>query len=181
MESELFRSRKLFEVLVRENEGPVMLLINALVRDSALAEDMFQETMIVAWQKFDEYDTSRPLAPWLRGIAVNLIRNAQRKRKNDCIFVGDDVANYFQDVIQQVESQEGDSWRDKVGALSECIQQLAPRARMLIKERYEKGQNASEIAVSQSMAATTVRKQLERIRSQLGKCIMRRLAGVSGA
>ena len=97
------QSRKLFEVLVRENEGPVMLLINALVRDPALADDIFQETMIVAWNKFDTYDASRPLTPWLRGIAVNLIRNAQRKRQSDCIYVGDDVADYFQGAIAQVE------------------------------------------------------------------------------
>ena len=45
------------------------------------AEDIAQDVFLVAHAKLAEFDLSMPLGPWLRGIALNLLRNHQRKRR----------------------------------------------------------------------------------------------------
>ena len=30
--------------------------------------DLFQETMVVAWRRLDDFDHTRPFGPWLRGL-----------------------------------------------------------------------------------------------------------------
>ena len=52
------RDRKIFEVFVRENEGALMAYIRTFTRDAQIAEDLFQETMLIAWRKFDEFDST---------------------------------------------------------------------------------------------------------------------------
>jgi DNA-directed RNA polymerase specialized sigma24 family protein len=44
-------STKLFEILVRENADMLIAYIRSTARDDALADDIFQETMLTAWRR----------------------------------------------------------------------------------------------------------------------------------
>ena len=48
-------------VFVRENEA-LMAYIHPFTRDAQIAEDLFQETMLIAWRKFDEFDSRQSLS-----------------------------------------------------------------------------------------------------------------------
>ena len=61
--------KQVFEVLMRENADMLLAFLRASVRDKHAAEDIFQETMIVAWRRMDSFDRERSFAKWLRGIA----------------------------------------------------------------------------------------------------------------
>ncbi|MEY4534144.1 MAG: polymerase sigma factor SigW, partial [Planctomycetota bacterium] len=43
------------------------------VASSDVVDDLVQDTLAIAWTRRDEYDASRPLGPWLRGIAVKVV------------------------------------------------------------------------------------------------------------
>lgn len=168
------RDRKLFELFVRENEGALVTYLRSLVRDPGLVDDLFQETLITAWRRFDDFDTSRPLAPWLRGIALNLVRNARRKRAGDLMLVGDEVALFIDQAIAKVEAVEADHWADRIAVLKHCIDELTARSKALIQWRYTDKSNATEIAERLNESPSSVRKQLQRIRSTLMECIEQR-------
>jgi RNA polymerase sigma-70 factor (ECF subfamily) len=173
------RNRKLFELFVRENEGALVTYLRSLVRDPGLVDDLFQETLITAWRRFDDFDTSRPLAPWLRGIALNLVRNARRKRAGDLMLVGDEVAVFIDQAIAKVETIEADHWADRIVVLKHCIDRLTARSRSLVKWRYSDNNNATEIAERLNESPFAVRKQLQRIRETLLECIEHRLREAS--
>ncbi|MEM8947527.1 MAG: sigma-70 family RNA polymerase sigma factor [Planctomycetota bacterium] len=170
------RSQKLFETLVRENEGMLTSYLHAFVRDSGTVDDLFQETLITAWRRFDDFDQSQPLGPWLRGIAFNLTRNAARKRARDFLVVGDDVAEIVEGAIAQVETLPGDTWRDRLKALKQCVDNLPERSQRLIEERYEAGESAETISVRTGLQPATIRKRLQRLRQTLAECIESRVA-----
>ncbi|MFK7765883.1 MAG: sigma-70 family RNA polymerase sigma factor [Mariniblastus sp.] len=172
------QNRKLFELLVRENSGQLTTYLRTMVRDPGLVDDLFQETMITAWKKFDEFDQTRPLAPWLRGIALNLARNAGRRRQRDCLLFTDHIGEMVESTIRAIEISDGDDWKQKTDSLANCLNLLKPHARELVKLRYEKDLNASEIAAEKNLSAANVRKQLQRVRSVLANCVKQNIHGV---
>ncbi|MCH1494990.1 MAG: sigma-70 family RNA polymerase sigma factor [Rubripirellula sp.] len=174
------RDRKIFEVFVRENEGALMAYIRTFTRDAQIAEDLFQETMLIAWRKFDEFDSRESLSAWLRGIAKNLIRNAWRKQSNDRLVFDESTANVAQNTIEAVEMQGSDTWLERLSALSDCISRLPARSRELVTARYADKRTADELALSIGISAEAVRKRLQRIREQLADCIERYLGEATG-
>ncbi len=170
------QSRKLFEVLVRQNEASLIAYLRTMVRDAGLADDLFQETLITAWKRFEQYDQSMPLSPWLRGIALNLARNAGRRQQRECLIFGDAIHIAIETSIERID---GDDWIEKSSALSNCLNELAPHSRELIRRRYEENMTASAIAKLTQSTASRVRKQLQRIREALAQCVAGKTAGAT--
>lgn len=52
-----------------------------MCKSKSLADDITQETFIKVFEKFNTYDQSRPLAPWIYKIALNITRNTLRKQR----------------------------------------------------------------------------------------------------
>ena len=50
-------------------ERDLRAMIGAMVPDSSVRDDIFQETSIVIWNKFESYDPERSFKAWVRGIA----------------------------------------------------------------------------------------------------------------
>ncbi len=52
-----------------------------LTKSLALADDITQEVFLQVYKKYNLYDQSKPLKPWLYTITVNTTRNFLRKQK----------------------------------------------------------------------------------------------------
>src|SRR5947209_8150825 len=48
--------------------------------DDSLARDILQDAILAALQSADKFDSTRPVRPWLLGIALNCLRHACRDR-----------------------------------------------------------------------------------------------------
>ncbi len=48
-----------FEILVREHSRMLMTFIRASAHPS-IAEDVWQETMLIAWKRIEDFDRTRP-------------------------------------------------------------------------------------------------------------------------
>ncbi len=59
------REEMTFEILVRENTRMLTVFLRSRLDDEAAVDDLFQETMLVAWKRLDVCDLSRPFGPWL--------------------------------------------------------------------------------------------------------------------
>ena len=73
------KARTAFEILARENSRMLMVYLRSLVRDEAAVDDLFQETMVIAWRRIDDFDRSRSFGKWIRGIAGKLVLAHFRK------------------------------------------------------------------------------------------------------
>src|SRR5438270_415272 len=52
-----------------------------LFTDQAMAEDLVQEALIIAWRRLDSFDGSSRFLTWVTGILFNLHRNMARKKQ----------------------------------------------------------------------------------------------------
>lgn len=167
------RCEILFETLVRENERAVTAYLRTMVRDPGLVDDLFQETLITAWNKFGEFDPTQPLGPWLRGIAFNLVRNAVRSRRRDCLVFGPTAEEAIESIFRKFDGIN-EAWEEQVSAIRGCVNELPERSRRIVELRYERNSNAAQIAQCESSSPAAIRKQLQRIRQLLAECIQRK-------
>ncbi|MBK1817975.1 RNA polymerase sigma factor [Luteolibacter yonseiensis] len=68
-----------FGKLVHRYNGNVFGFLLTLARHRQDAEDLTQETFLLAWKKFDRFDPAQPLLPWLLTLARRQSISALRK------------------------------------------------------------------------------------------------------
>jgi RNA polymerase sigma-70 factor (ECF subfamily) len=78
----LFRqgTQEAFGALVRRYEGELYGYLRRYLADRELAEDVFQNTFLQLYTKIHQYETGRPVRPWLYAIATNQAIDALRRQ-----------------------------------------------------------------------------------------------------
>ena len=172
------KSIDLFEVLVRENAG----MLSAFIRSTAptnARDDIWQDTMLTAWRRWDDYDRTRPFGAWLRGIAIKNIQTWHRKNKREQPHFDQATLNYMSDEFGRIHHLHGDTFDEKLSALRTCIDSLPDMYRETVKLRYEQELLPSELATRLAKNSETVKKQLQRAKSMLLDCINRKMANTT--
>ncbi len=168
------RSEKLFTALVREH-GPMLLTyIRTTIDDPGTVDDIFQETIIVAWRRFDDYDPSRPLARWLRGIARKLILTHYSRRRKGPAYCSETVLCAIDERMTVIDHRHGDTWDDKVAALDSCLEHLSDPLRRCVELFYRDNWKTEEIAAQMNSTREAIKKRLQRARDLLAKCLKKK-------
>ncbi|MFI8685720.1 RNA polymerase sigma factor [Rossellomorea sp. NPDC077527] len=90
------------EKIFREYRDYVYRTALLLTKSRSLADDITQETFIRLLSKYDRYDDTRPIKPWIYTITMNVAKTVSKKQRIvKCFsFFSDDIAN---DQIDSVE------------------------------------------------------------------------------
>lgn len=167
------RDKEVFSVLVREHMDMLLAYIRSMVSDAATVEDIFQETMLVAWRRFDDYDQNRPLAHWLRGIARKLVLVHYRRLRRRPLCTETSLLEAIDERMAHIDGQKGDTWNDKTAALAHCLDLLPESLRRSIQLFYENACNTEMIAAQTNTTREAAKKRLQRARSLLADCLRR--------
>lgn len=168
------QAETVFEILVRENADMLVTYLRAAVWNATVVDDLFQETMLVAWRRLGDYDQSRPFGPWLRGIAARLVMAHARKAKRDLMVCDENVMEYLDQKVQDISQRSGDCWEEKLAALHECLASLPDLPREAISLRYLEGHSADRIAALLHATRDAIKKRLQRARGMLLACLERK-------
>jgi RNA polymerase sigma-70 factor (ECF subfamily) len=129
------------------------------------AEDLTAETFAIAYRRWDDLDPSRPVRPWLYGIASNLIRHRWREERRM-------LRAYARTGVDPVLA-EADTSLDRLDAQGERTA-LAAALHALRREEREvlllhawAELSDAEIAESLSLPTGTVKSRLSRARKHL--------------
>ncbi len=174
------KARKAFEILVRENSRMLTVYLRSLVRDEATIDDLFQETMVVAWRRLDECDLDRPFGPWLRGIASRLVMAHYRMKKQQPVLLHEGVLNLLDHQFEGINSRSGDTWDEKVVALGDCLEALPVKQKQVVDARYLDGLPASQVADRFQISLEACKKRLQRARTMLADCLKRKGVLIAG-
>jgi len=167
-------ARKLFEALVREHADMLTVFLRSILNNPSDVDDLFQETMVVAWRRLDDFDETRAFGPWLRGIAKNLVLAHHRKRVSRAL---DPAALERVDSrLGQLSAQPGDTWDEKLQVLRICVDSLPEHYRKVVELRYFHQQAVRQVSEVLQVSNAAVKKRLERARSRVLDCVQRKLA-----
>lgn len=165
-------ARDLFEILTREHIDSVRAFLLSSLRDSVTAEDLLQETFLVAWRILGRYDRKLPFGPWVRGIAGKLLLNHRRKLgRNRVHYCDDQVLGRIDEGFQQFSRLAGDTFDQKLDVLRDCLGRLTGQQRESIRLHYEHGLHCKEIATRLGVGFEAVKKHLQRGRATLERCL----------
>jgi RNA polymerase sigma-70 factor len=163
--------REVFEILVREHTDMLTAFLRSLVWRGDQVDDLFQETMLVAWRRLDEYDRSRPFGPWLRGIATNLVLQARRRSGRDFLNCDPAVLEALERRVRDFERIPADSFRDRLRHLSDCLGRLPDRLREVIDLGYNRDLLLRQIARAVDASEEAIKKRMQRARQLLVECL----------
>src|SRR5215472_639653 len=89
-----------FAARLRQHQTQLFGYIYSPVRDLDDADDLFQQTSLVLWDKFDQFDPSRSFAGWACGVARYEVLNFLRARSRDRLYFSDELS------LALIEAQE---------------------------------------------------------------------------
>lgn len=150
-------------------------MLNAYLRsvlvDANVVDDLFQETLLVAWRRLDDFDSSRPFGPWLRGIAKHLVLEWRRKSARSPRMCNEEVLARIDKQIEGLRRMPGDTFGEKLSALQDCLEGLPSSYREAVDLRYQDRLKPAEIAGQLDINVETIKKRLQRARAMLLDCI----------
>jgi RNA polymerase sigma-70 factor (ECF subfamily) len=168
-------AKQIFEILMRENAGMLLAFLRSGVRDGNVADDLFQETMLVAWRRLENFDRSRPFGPWLRGIAGKIMLTHFRTDAKQAVSLDAASLEWLESRFAAVQKQPGDTFPEKLAALRDCVGALPDHYREPVQMRYQQELPLGDIVDALSIAMETLKKRLTRAKSQLAECLERKL------
>ena len=163
-------AEQIFDVLVRQNAAPLLAFIRSMVRNEALVDDVFQETMMVAWRRLDDYDKERPFGPWLRGIAhrVSLAQFRKHGREHP---VDSAIIEVLEDRVNKLEEHTLCGTVSTEHELTECIGRLPQSFRDAIEFVYRGDRSVADAATAADVGVEAMKKRLQRARAMLAECL----------
>jgi RNA polymerase sigma-70 factor (ECF subfamily) len=160
-----------FEILVREHADMLGAYLRTLVGSDSSFDDLFQETMLVAWRRLPDYDRTRPFAPWLRGIAQVLVLEHARKKRARPITADPNVLAEIDRRFEMLGRSSGDTFREKAERVWLCVGRLPEAMREAIHLVYVRGLQIAAAAESLSIGKDAFGKRVQRARQLVADCL----------
>jgi RNA polymerase sigma-70 factor (ECF subfamily) len=159
---------------LREHQSRLLGYIHTLVRDVNDADDLFQQTAVILWNKFDAYDPARSFLSWACGVARLEVSNFIRSRSRKKLYLSDDLNLLLIEAYDEMPEPEPEDRRE---ALTRCLSKLRERDRELLLKAYdEEADGVTAMADRMGRSSQSVHNSLRRIRLALYECIRTTLA-----
>lgn len=159
-----------FLPLLLASQPRIRAFIFALVPRWHDADEIYQETSLVLWEKFEEYVPGSDFCTWACCVAKNKVMNFRSRQAA--------ASRIFSDACVEsiaVERRSHADWDERREALAGCLKKLRPRDRDLIERCYQPDTNIKKAAEALGRPPNAIYKGLKRIRMVLYACVKRTL------
>ena len=146
--------------------------IFALVNDWSATEDILQETAQIMWSKFDDFQSGTNFAAWSLRIARYQVMDYRKRCRRTGIF----DAQLVEDLAQQTQDYVLREAPKRHEALKRGLEKLTKRDRHLVELRYQLDTTVKDIAARLGWHTKSVYRSLQRIRTNLFRCVQRTVA-----
>ncbi|MCC9644742.1 sigma-70 family RNA polymerase sigma factor [Rhodopirellula sp. JC740] len=166
-------SQEEFVRLLSAHSSKIMSFIRILTMNRQDdAEEIFQLTCMVLWQKFSQYDPSGNFSAWASRMAYfETLKYRESKRRIKLL--GDDALELLAEAAMPITAE----LTDRRSALSDCIRKLSHPDRDLIRLRYFEGLSVAEISEQAGRSTHAIYRELSKIHGALSRCVDRSVEG----
>lgn len=155
----LTEDRRAFEQLMRRHQGMVRAQLRRLLHgDQARADDLAQETFLLAWRKLDQFRGEARFSTWLYRIAYSCFLQARRKGSS----VVDDIDRDAPD--QRISPPDAADLRLDV---ERAMRRLSAAEHEVLLHVVQLGLSHDEAAYVLAMPLGTVKSHMNRGKARL--------------
>jgi len=133
------------------------------------AEEVLQETSIVLWEKFEEFEPGTNFVAWACRIAYYKTLKFRQQQSRSHLMISHELA----DLVSQESISRTNTDDPRWQALEKCIAKLKTTDRKLLGLRYRQNGTAKATAEAFGRSVESVRHSLLRIRLALLACVQR--------
>ena len=141
--------------------------IRQLVPTRHDADEVLQDTSIVLWNKFSDFEAGTNFFAWACRIAHFQVLNYRRTKARD--------KHVFSDALFEILAEETDEivefHDERTTALKLCFKQLSKKYQEMLIDVYFKKEKINAIADLIGTTPTALYKVLSRVRAKLRNCI----------
>ncbi len=153
--------------LFLSSECELLRYVAALVPCAGDVEEIVQQTAVVSWAKFDQYDPQHAFTPWACRFALNVAKQwMARQRRWKALLDG----NLAEELLRRRNELLPDM-EARIRHLEECMDKLPEDQRDIIDGYYFRKAGIEMISRESSRSVDAIYKALQRIRRALRECI----------
>jgi RNA polymerase sigma-70 factor (ECF subfamily) len=156
------------EFLVARHQLKAVRSAYLITRDLGLAEDIVQDCFLQVYRSIHRFDQSRPFEPWFLRSVVNASVKTLQRSARQVGMGGDTDETLFAELVARIESvEEQVEFIEIQNQIWDAMQELSPRQRAVIVQRYFLEMSEKEMAEAAGSAVGTVKWMLNAARSRL--------------
>jgi len=162
--------------LVHSHQGQVYRYLRYLGAARDVAEDLAQETFVVAFQQSmqSQWGEISNKPAWLRGVSRNLFLAHCRRAKSNPVLLDTESVERAE-ALWAKEFALCEDGSAHLAALRDCLEGLPQREREMVELQYRLQKSRAEIALAHGLTEEGVKTLMRRVRASLAQCIQRRL------
>lgn len=160
-----------FLTLLTKHDRALSLYVYGLVPIHADADDILQQTKMIMWKNFAQFEPGTNFPAWARKIAFHQILGYRRRNKRVHLPLSEETLEQVGHEVARL-SEHGQARRE---ALESCLHKLPAEHRQIILLRYYENLEVDEIAQRINSTAGAVYRALSRLRHTLLECVEGRL------
>ncbi len=159
--------------LTMERRPQLLAYARVIVGDHSLAEDVLQETLVVASGKAIEM-SDQDFGRWITEVVRRTALDMLKKRKRDPRPLGPEILAALEVDWQAADGHWGADARE---ALRICLGKLSPKDRQFLEDRYGEDLTGAALAERSGLTVKSAYSNLTRIHQKLGACVRQALTG----
>lgn len=157
-----------FELVLKPHLPMLFAYSRAICSDYHAAQDVVQETALIAFRNLSHLFPEADFSTWLRAIARRQALEARRKLPRLAAFAEEAIERVYDDPASpEVAVQRR--------LLNDCVHALAERSRQTVERHYFRGLSLAQIASELETTVTATKQLLYRARKMLEECVRSRL------
>ena len=162
--------------LVKTYQVEALRTAMLITRDKALAEDVVQNAFIRAYQRIDQFDASRPFAPWfMRSVANAAVQASQKDQRNLSLDVDVNEGATFEDLLPTTTGipDEKLEAKERQQLIKDALDQLTPEQRSAVVMRYFLDMSEEDMSTALETPKGTIKWRLHESRKRLRGLLQR--------
>lgn len=169
------QSLHIFEVLAKQHEPMLLAYLFSILADHKLAEDVAQQSLLIAYHKINSLRNPAAFPAWLRGIARLEALSALRRQGREFPMEPAILLQMDEAYKQFEEHLATETWEERFRLVEECYNGLPDTLRTVCRLHYFEDHKAWEIAESLTLNLNAVLKRLERARTAIRDCVQSKM------
>jgi RNA polymerase sigma-70 factor (ECF subfamily) len=169
------RPLHIYEILATQHEPMLLAYVLSLTSDAHLAEDIVQDTFLIAYRKIETLRKVEAFGAWLREIARREALAALRRQGREKLLEPEILAG-IEDVFSSLEEIERtELWQERFEVVERCFKEMPEKLREVCSLHYLEDLATKDIAVALRIGLSAVLKRLERGRIALKHCVEKQM------